>query len=151
MFRNTLSLGKVAKIPLFFLGKAAEIICFYLGKKEMLSSNTSFTLKSCRYRQKTLYLHIISAQNLPIDQEYEIHFSRNICREVRRFGKNGSQLLCKRKDRRCIHDGQDLEYTRRCCIAFTQAGCHEGDASACHASGAEADEAERWYLPSYAD
>ena len=52
-----LYLGKVAEILLFYLGKAAEIICFYLGKMEMLFSNTTFTLKSCRYRQKTLYLH----------------------------------------------------------------------------------------------
>ena len=59
-----LYLGKVAEILLFYLGKAAEIICFYLGKMEMLFSNTTFTLKSCRYRQKILYLHIISAQKL---------------------------------------------------------------------------------------
>ena len=46
------------------LRKAAEITHFCLGKKEILSSNTTFTLKSCRYRQKMACFHLKSVLNL---------------------------------------------------------------------------------------
>ena len=47
-----------------FSWKSGRNHLFLYWKKEMLSSNTNFTLESCRYRQKTLYLHMKSVQKL---------------------------------------------------------------------------------------